>query len=66
MWIHTKAALCDGRKRDPPLDLQPILAIIVECANWVTERLLVGSRMDHGDERYHERTPHLGSTVLRH
>ena len=23
MWINTKAVFCDGRKRDPPLDLQP-------------------------------------------
>ena len=37
MWIYTKAALCDGRKRDPPLDLQPILATIMESVRWVTE-----------------------------
>ena len=40
MCIHIKAALCDGRKRDPPLDLQPILAIIIESVSWVTEELL--------------------------
>ena len=34
MWIYTKAALCDGRKRDPPLDLQPFLAIIIESVTW--------------------------------
>ena len=28
MWKYTKAALCDGRKRDPPSDLQPVLATI--------------------------------------
>ena len=37
MWIYTNAVVCDGRKRDPPLDLQPILAIIVESVSWVTE-----------------------------
>ena len=35
MWIHTKAVSCEGRRRDPPLDLQPFLAIIVESASWV-------------------------------
>ena len=30
MCIYTKAVLCDGRKRDPSLDLQPTLGIIVE------------------------------------
>ena len=42
MWIHTKA-LCDGRKRDPPLDLEFILAVIVESVSWVTE----DSQWDH-------------------
>ena len=37
MWIYTKAVLCDGRNRDPPLDLQLILAIIMESVSWVTE-----------------------------
>ena len=37
IWIYTKAALCDGRKRDPPLDLQPFLATIIESVSWVTE-----------------------------
>ena len=37
MCIYTKAALCDGRKRDPPLDLQLVLAIIVESVSWMTE-----------------------------
>ena len=31
--------LCDGSKRDPPLDL-PILGIIVESVSWVTEDFL--------------------------
>ena len=35
-----QSTLCDGRKRDPPLDLQPTLAIIVESVNWVTEDTL--------------------------
>ena len=30
MRIYTKAALYDGRKRDPPLDVQTIFAIIIE------------------------------------
>ena len=30
MWIQTKAAMCDGRKRNPPLDMQTILAIIIK------------------------------------
>ena len=37
MWICTKALFCDGRKREPPLDLQSILAIIEESVSWVTE-----------------------------
>ena len=37
MWMYTKAALCDGRKKDPPLDLQPTLATIIESVSWVTE-----------------------------
>ena len=36
-WIYTKAVFCDGRKRDPPSDLQPLLTIPVESVNWVTE-----------------------------
>ena len=40
MWIYTKAALCDGRKRNPPLDVQNILAIIIESVSWVTEDFL--------------------------
>ena len=35
------AALCDGRKRDPPLDLQLVLAIIRESVRWVTEDYLL-------------------------
>ena len=31
-WIKTKAALCDGRKRNPALDVQTILAFIIESA----------------------------------
>ena len=40
MWIYTKAVLCEGRRRDPPQDLQPKLEIIVESASWVTEDFL--------------------------
>ena len=40
MWIYTKSVLYDGRKRDPPLVLQPILSIIVESVSWVTEDFL--------------------------
>ena len=40
MWIHTKAVLCDGRGRDPLLDLKPILRIIMEGVSWVTEDIL--------------------------
>ena len=39
-WIYTKAVSCDGRKRDPPLDSQPILGIIVESVSSVTEDVL--------------------------
>ena len=40
MWIYTKAVLCDGRMRHPPLDLQPFLGLFVERASWVTEDFL--------------------------
>ena len=40
MWINTKAVLCGGRRRDPPLDLQPTLGIIVESVSWATEDFL--------------------------
>ena len=40
MWIYTKAVLCDGRRRDPPLDLESTLGIIVESVTWVTHRSL--------------------------
>ena len=40
MWIYTKAVLCDVRRRDPPLELQPFLGIIVESASWVTADFL--------------------------
>ena len=33
MWIYTKTVICDGRGRDPPLDLKPILRIIMESGN---------------------------------
>ena len=36
----TKAALCDGRRRNPPLDMQTILADIIESVSWVTEDFL--------------------------
>ena len=45
MWMYTKAALCDGRKCDPPLDLRSILAIIIESVSWVTEALRHRSAM---------------------
>ena len=37
MWMCNKAALCDGRKRDPPSDMQTFLVIIIESVSWVTE-----------------------------
>ena len=37
MWMYSKSALYDGRKRDPPLDVQTILAIIIEGVSWLTE-----------------------------
>ena len=40
MWIYTKAVLCDGRKCDPSLDLQPTLGIIMESVSLVTEDFL--------------------------
>ena len=40
MWIYTKAVLRDGRKRDPPLDLQLFLGINVESVSWVAEDFL--------------------------
>ena len=40
MWIDTKAGLCDGRKRNPPLDVQTVFAIITESVSWVTEDFL--------------------------
>ena len=43
VWICTKAVLCDGRRRDPPLDLESILGISVERVTWVTE----GSLWEH-------------------
>ena len=39
-WIYTKAVSCDGRGRGPPLDLKPILRIIMESVSWVTEDFL--------------------------
>ena len=43
MWIFTKAVLCDGRRRDPPLDPNSVLGMIVENVTWVTE----GSLWEH-------------------
>ena len=43
VWIYTKAVLCDGRRRDPLLDLESILGIIVESVSWVTEDFLCGA-----------------------
>ena len=37
MWIYTKAVLCDGRGRGPPLDLKQLLRINMESVSWVTE-----------------------------
>ena len=56
-----KAVFCDGRGRDPPLDLQPILGIIVESVSWVTEVVLWEH---HGDQCLLERKRHFGSTEL--
>ena len=40
MWIYTKAVLCDGRVRGPPLDLRQMHSIIMESVSWVTENCL--------------------------
>ena len=66
MLIYTKAVLSNGRRRDPPLDLESILGIIVESVSWVTE----GSLWDHEwiaeTKGYHERKSHSGGTSPRH
>ena len=36
----TEAVLCEGRRRDLPQDLQPMLGIIVESVSWVTDDFL--------------------------
>ena len=35
-----RSRVSDGRRRDPPQDLQPTLEIIVHSASWVTEDFL--------------------------
>ena len=40
MWIYTKAVSCDGRRRDPPQDLQLVQEIIVESVSSPTEDFL--------------------------
>ena len=37
MWICTEAVLCDGRRRDPLLDLESVLGTIVARVSWVAE-----------------------------
>ena len=47
MWISTKAVLCDGCRRDPPLDIQRFLGIIVESVSCELKNLfgnMIGSR----------------------
>ena len=36
-YVRRTQERCDGRKRDPPMDLQLILATIIESVSWVTE-----------------------------
>ena len=40
VWIYTKAVLCDGCGRGPPLDQRQMLRIIMESASLVTEDFL--------------------------
>ena len=40
MWIYTKAVLCDGCGRGPPLDLKPLISIIMESVSCVIEDIL--------------------------
>ena len=40
MWMYSKAAMCKGRNRNPPLDMRTNLAIIIESVSWVTEDFL--------------------------
>ena len=66
MWIYTKAALCDGRKRDPPLDLQPILATIMESVRWVTEDSLWDHEWITETKVTMQEKSHSGDTSPRH
>ena len=66
MWIYTKAAMCDGRKRNPPLDLQTIQAIIIESVSWVTEDFLWDHEWITETKSHHERKPHSGGSSPRH
>ena len=43
MWIYSIAVLSNGRRCEPPLDLDFIQGIIVESVTWVTE----GSLWEH-------------------
>ena len=63
MWTNTKPVLCDGCK---PLDLQPILATIVESVSWVTEDSLWDHEWITETKGHHERKSHSGATSLRH
>ena len=62
MWFFTKVVLCDERRRDPPLDLQIVLGIIVEIVHWVTE----DSLWEHEwiDQCCHERKFHCEGTEI--
>ena len=35
LLIYTKAVLSNGRRRDPPLDLEEIHGIVLESVSWV-------------------------------
>ena len=53
IWIYTKAVLCDGCRRDPLLDLQPVLGVIVETEDflweheWLTETNVTSTFWKH-------------------
>ena len=66
MWVYTKAALRDGRKRDPLLDLQLILATIIESVSRVTEDSLWDNEWITETKVTMKENPHSGGTQLRH
>ena len=55
VWIYTKAVVCDGRRRDPPLDLEVVHGKNVENVTWVTEGSLWEHEWITDTERYLER-----------